>query len=318
MNTGKQVYAMIGLLFLLIVVSGAYLLNEGSRQSDAREEHAERNAGRGARLFVANCRTCHGLEGLGPEEGGIGSTLNTPAFLVITDSNLERIEREYGVEGLEPTSLGDAGGIRVFLRDTIACGRTGKLMPPWSQRFGGPLSDTQVEQLVTLIIEGRWDLVIEEGHEADAESGDTREDIVVTDTTGLPLTERNCGQYTGLTALDFRTRDPFAEAAATGIPGAEETATPPAGEDGVGSTVQGLPVAEFFQATCAVCHGQQRQGVPGLGLPLTPEALTQPDDFYSDTIKNGRPNTAMPAWGAQGLTDDEIRALVQFITTEAP
>lgn len=315
MNTDKQVYAMIGLLFLLIAVGGGYLLNEDNRQAEARVELAERNSGRGARLFVANCRTCHGMEGLGPDEGGFGPTLNMPAFLVVTDSNLDRIEDEYGVEGLEPTSLGEAEGIRSFLRDTIACGRRGQLMPAWSQRFLGPLSDTQVEQLVTLITEGRWDLVIEEGHEVDAESGDTRADIIITDTAGLTITESNCGQYTGLTALPFRTRDPFAQAVATGAPGAEE---PAAGEDGAGNTVKGLPVAGFFQATCAICHGAQRQGLPGLGLPLTPGILTQPDDFYFDTIKNGRPTTLMPAWGAQGLTDDEVRTLVQFITTEAP
>jgi cytochrome c oxidase subunit 2 len=88
------------------------------------------------------------------------------------------------------------------------------------------------------------------------------------------------------------------------------TSGAPSGAEG---TVQGKPIAEFYQNTCSPCHGQQRQG--GIGLPLTPEALTQPDDFYFDTIKNGRAGTVMPAWGDAGLTDEEIRTLVEFLRT---
>lgn len=68
MNTSKQINVMIGLLFVIFVVVAGYLLNETSRQDVEADEITERNAERGARLFVRNCRTCHGLEG----EGGIG------------------------------------------------------------------------------------------------------------------------------------------------------------------------------------------------------------------------------------------------------
>lgn len=83
-----------------------------------------------------------------------------------------------------------------------------------------------------------------------------------------------------------------------------------------GDTVKDMPVAEFFAGNCAVCHGQNREGL--VGPALTPERLTQPDDFYFETIKNGRPGTAMPSWGAAGLSDDDIHALVHFVKTVEP
>ena len=246
MNTTKQINAMIGVLFLTILVLGAYLLNESNRQDNAREEQTERIAERGARTFVQNCRTCHGLEGLGPGEGAVGAQLNADAFLILGEGN------EYGAE---PTALGEAAKIRTFLADTIACGRTGTFMPPWGEAFGGSLSEQRIEQLVVMITEGRWDLVEEQGIEADEEqfgealreglgrepthdelTEKSRAETVVTDPTTLSVTQSNCGQYRGEAAAAIRSRDPFA-GAPTGT--AEPTATtgatatqPPAGSDG--------------------------------------------------------------------------------------
>ena len=313
MNTSKQVNAMIGLLGLLLVILGGYFAYESTRQAHADEELTERNAERGARIFVSNCRTCHGMEGLGPDEGAIAPRLNNPAFLILD-------EDEAAEHGVEPTSQGIADGIRTFLFDTIACGRTGTFMPPWSQEHGGSLSETRIEQVVTLITEGRWDLVEEYAAEHDEETGDTRETVLVTDPSTLSQTQSNCGQYNAVSALEFRTReDPRIPTTPPdgGTPGAtaEPGETPAGGEGGM---VQGVPVADFFQATCAACHGADRAGIPGLGLPLTPDALTQPDEFYFNTIAEGRPGTVMPSWRANGLTDEEIQTLVEFITTVEP
>ena len=89
------------------------------------------------------------------------------------------------------------------------------------------------------------------------------------------------------------------------------------GGDPAAGMVQGIPVAEFFQANCAVCHGQNREGL--VGPALTPERLTQPDEFYHDTILNGRPGTAMPSWAAtKGLNDADANALVQFLKHVEP
>jgi len=45
------------------------------------------------------------------------------------------------------------------ITNTITCGRVGTAMPAWSQKHGGPISDEQIRQLQTMIMEGRWELV---------------------------------------------------------------------------------------------------------------------------------------------------------------
>ena len=169
MNTSKQVNVMIGLLFVTFVVTVGYLFNEANRQEVESAEINERNAERGARLFVQNCRNCHGLDGSGKDANGVGTigvALNAPHFLILGDDNV------YGAQG---TSESVAENIRTYLSETITCGRVGTYMPKWDIQFGGSLSATQVEQLVTLIVgdpTGKhdfWELVLEEGEHADEE-----------------------------------------------------------------------------------------------------------------------------------------------------
>lgn len=81
-------------------------------------------------------------------------------------------------------------------------------------------------------------------------------------------------------------------------------------------TIQGVAFGEYYQSKCAVCHGAQRQGV--VGPALTSVTLTQEDEFYVDTVTNGRPGTAMPAWGPSGLTVAEVVGLVHWLKTDAP
>ncbi|MDA0256694.1 MAG: cytochrome c [Chloroflexi bacterium] len=314
MNTSKQVNIMIGLLFLVVAVLGAYFLNETNRQAEALEEQTERIAGRGARLFSDNCRSCHGLEGRGSEEGAIAPPLNRTAFLILGERN------EFDLPETPDLGTDDNPGaeeIRTFLADTIRCGRTGTFMPAWSEKFGGTLSDTQIDQIVTLITTGHWDLLEEFSAEHDAETGATVDEIVFSSADGLVLTGENCGQYNALQALRFRNRaDPTVALPSDGTPPTD--GTPPPDATPAGPSVQGVPVAVFFQASCTACHGANREGIAGLGLPLLPEVLTEPDDFYFDVIQNGRPGTVMPAWGQLGITDEEIRTLVEFIKNTPP
>lgn len=169
MNTSKQVNVMIGLLFVTFVITVGYLFNEANRQEVESAEINERNAERGARLFVQNCRNCHGLDGSGKDANGVGTigvALNSPQFLVLGKDN---------AFNAAATSESEAEGIRTYLRETITCGRVGTYMPKWDIAFGGSLSATQVEQLVTLIVgdptgkHDYWDLVLKEGEHADEE-----------------------------------------------------------------------------------------------------------------------------------------------------
>ncbi|MGE3960393.1 MAG: cytochrome c [Dehalococcoidia bacterium] len=99
---------------------------------------------------------------------------------------------------------------------------------------------------------------------------------------------------------------------------ASDAAASPAGLD-PDAKVQGMAPAEFFAANCAVCHGAKREGIDGLGLPLTPAVLTQEDALYQDTIRDGRSGTAMPAMGQNlGMSDEDIATLVTFLKTVEP
>ena len=94
------------------------------------------------------------------------------------------------------------------------------------------------------------------------------------------------------------------------------TATADGGGDGNGDVLfGGKDVGEYYTLNCSACHGANREGISGLGLPLLPDNLTEDDAFYRDTIANGRTGTVMPAWKDNGLSDAEIDALVAFIRT---
>jgi cytochrome c55X len=62
---------------------------------------------------------------------------------------------------------------------------------------------------------------------------------------------------------------------------------------------------------CGSCHGMTLKG--GLGPPLLSERLTKfPKQYLVDTIKYGRPSTAMPPW-LPILTEQEIHWIVEWL-----
>jgi mono/diheme cytochrome c family protein len=83
--------------------------------------NVEGDPNRGALLFAENCVLCHGEQG----EGRIGATLAK-----------------------------DWPGIRpdLAIRATIASGVPGSNMPAWSQANGGPLSEADIDDLVSYIL----------------------------------------------------------------------------------------------------------------------------------------------------------------------
>jgi cytochrome c oxidase cbb3-type subunit 3 len=86
----------------------------------AASAQAGGNAERGGQLFVENCAVCHGIDG----RGRAGANLN------------------------------DFPGIRVdaALVQTIRQGIPGSRMPPWGQASGGPLTETDIEDLAAYIL----------------------------------------------------------------------------------------------------------------------------------------------------------------------
>lgn len=75
---------------------------------------------------------------------------------------------------------------------------------------------------------------------------------------------------------------------------------------------------ELFATKCAVCHGANRQGVPGLAPALTPQSLAALGDAeIRNVILDGRTGTAMPGFKAS-LSPEDIDALLQLIKSPSP
>ncbi len=75
----------------------------------------------------------------------------------------------------------------------------------------------------------------------------------------------------------------------------------------------GVPIdaAALFAANCAGCHGANRQG--GVGPPLNAASLaSRSETQVKETLANGRPGTAMPAWKDR-LSPAQMEALAKFV-----
>ncbi|MFQ5814501.1 MAG: c-type cytochrome [Anaerolineae bacterium] len=75
---------------------------------------------------------------------------------------------------------------------------------------------------------------------------------------------------------------------------------------------------ELYAEDCAMCHGAEGQGVPKIGRVLNSKGLlTAMDDAaIHDVIRDGRPNTGMPAFGEEHggpLNEHQVEELTAFI-----
>ena len=123
LNRSLDRYLGWGLVFMavLIVAFPLYRIREpGLRRTAAREQQSS-YARTGADLFEHNCSECHGHGAV----GDTAPTLNAKEFLsVTTDSQMHMI---------------------------ISAGVPGTDMDPWTLDLGGPLTDQQIDQVVTYL-----------------------------------------------------------------------------------------------------------------------------------------------------------------------
>jgi mono/diheme cytochrome c family protein len=105
----------ISLLILGVIIAGLMLLT-----APVAAQGGEGDPERGAQLFADNCAVCHGEKG----QGRVGATLTDVFVSMNADVELTQI---------------------------IADGREGTAMPAWGEAKGGPLSETDVQDLVAYI-----------------------------------------------------------------------------------------------------------------------------------------------------------------------
>jgi mono/diheme cytochrome c family protein len=105
--------------------------------------------------------------------------------------------------------------------------------------------------------------------------------------------------------------------AATLTPSLEATATP-AGEAEASPAPAGGDAAKgaaIFAQDCAGCHGDNAQGGSVGPSLVTAELKAQSDDFFRQTILNGRAGTAMPAWEGR-LSAQDIEDVIAFLRSK--
>ncbi|MDX1600379.1 MAG: c-type cytochrome [Anaerolineales bacterium] len=132
----------LGSIVVLTAVLGVIALNEPARMEEFTEAFQARQVENGAALFDNNCRSCHGPQGRGIS--GVAPSLVRPELF----------------NGSYLDEIGFAGTTEDFVRATIAGGRPvpsqgtnyPQRMPTWSEEFGGPLKEYQVEELVAYVM----------------------------------------------------------------------------------------------------------------------------------------------------------------------
>lgn len=104
--------------------------------------------------------------------------------------------------------------------------------------------------------------------------------------------------------------------AACAQPAPKETAAPAA--PAAAPTAVAFDAKKLYDASCAVCHGPDRQGISGIGKTLTPASLAQLSDVeIRNIISKGKPNTAMAGFEGR-LSAEEINSLIQLIKYSSP
>jgi mono/diheme cytochrome c family protein len=108
-------------------------------------------------------------------------------------------------------------------------------------------------------------------------------------------------------------RQPGVEVAPT-EPVVEATPEGPVEPAGGGDPARG---EEVFVQYCASCHGPGAEG-GALGPTLISADLGgQPDEFFQETITNGRAGTAMPPWGGI-LSSQDIADVIAHVRSKQP
>ncbi|MGD8626064.1 MAG: c-type cytochrome [Anaerolineae bacterium] len=244
MNVVRNVIIGIVATVLVIALLLVIFIYEPDRMDQTAAAQEGKAIARGAKLYDQYCAGCHGLRGEGL--AGVYPALN----------------RDDLFENREDISF--YGTLHDFVYLNIASGHPTQRMPSWSEEYGGPLRNDQIEDITQFVV--NW-------------QGPQPEDVPKGTAGAQP------------------TAAPEPTAAGTQAPAGE-------GDPASGETV--------FAANCASCHGQNAEG-GSLGPSLLGDDLAaQPDEYFRETITNGRAGTAMPAWGPI-LSAQQIEDVIAFL-----
>lgn len=273
----KVIIGTIAFMLTMIILGLATLL-EPARMEETTAAFEGRQIEKGAALFQENCSSCHGIEGKAAEcfdpasgepTGCVGRPLNHAPLLCGEPS--ERM-----------TQLSWNGSKRNLILQTVAAGRAGTLMPTWSQEFGGPMEDYQVNQVT--------DFVLNWGENPELCSAPTPEPIVWPDSvTDLP--EGDAANGESLYASTY----------------------PCAGCHG-DPTIEGSNAVGPWLGTIAVEGSSRIEGTDS--AQYTYESILYPNDFIAPLCANGNPcgsPSGMPGTFATDMSQQELADVIAYL-----
>lgn len=153
---------LIGLVCLLILLSVCTFIGiaDQTRLNARNANFTARSIQAGARVYGLQCARCHGVNGEGVE--GQGPALASVQFvgqteIVSDDRGLQTIKVNTPSERLQ--QIGWSGSLEDYIRSVTAAGipvRTSNAWdvthPTFSERFGGPLRDDQIQDVANFIV----------------------------------------------------------------------------------------------------------------------------------------------------------------------
>ncbi len=168
-NTDRKALLATALLFGVFAMMGAYYTLQtgipvrlpfvygGTTMLDAaKEKQLDASVERGAKIYASLCFDCHGKRGQG--DVGVGLPLNKADFRASCGPNGEDANGK-------KCKVADDDKIRDFISKTVARGRQrpppGFSMPAWARDEGGQLNQEQLNQVVSFIMYGNWDRILQ-------------------------------------------------------------------------------------------------------------------------------------------------------------
>src|SRR6266571_208705 len=142
-KTGYGALIMLSIISLMIPV---FWILESNGEAMAKAEQHKIAVQRGAMLYAQYCFQCHGTRG----QGRVGPKLNgNPAVNKLSDADLLRIING-GIYNTDVTQLDKP------------------VMPAWSQDYGGPLTNNDIQYLFELIRSSDPDYLAKNGYQGDS------------------------------------------------------------------------------------------------------------------------------------------------------
>ncbi|MGD2156750.1 MAG: cytochrome c [Anaerolineales bacterium] len=145
--TRTQIEILLGII--LVTITGIVLiiigLNEEDRMAEFEEYQIAQEIEVGAELYENNCRGCHGIRGEGVPS--LAPPLNDAHFFT---NRLDEVGWEGALHDYIIATV--STGRQVSTRPDLYPGAGSPAMPTWSERFGGPLRDNQIEAISSFIM----------------------------------------------------------------------------------------------------------------------------------------------------------------------